>query len=166
MVQRLSLCRSDQRTEGCRKEKRRCSYRYERSRAAAISIARLLLTAGFKDITLCDRKGAIYEGPPEGMNPIKEEWLKLLTWLKNPVLLQRCWLALMYLSVFQHRVLLQQMVKTMNKDAVVFACANPTPEIFPDDAKAGGAKVVSTEEVISRIRSTTYLLSGNLPWCI
>lgn len=76
--------------------------------AAAISIARLLLTAGFKDITLCDRKGAIYEGRPEGMNPIKEEMAKVTNLAKNPVLLQRCWLALMYLSVFQHRVLLQQ----------------------------------------------------------
>ena len=114
--------------------------------AAAISIARLLLTAGFKDITLCDRKGAIYEGRPEGMNPIKEEMAKVTNLAKKIRFSCRdAGLALMYLSVFSAPgAVTTEMVKTMNKDAVVFACANPTPEIFPDDAKAGGAKVVST----------------------
>ena len=113
--------------------------------AAAISIARLLLTAGFKDITLCDRKGAIYEGRPEGMNPIKEEMAKVTNLAKKSGSLAEMLVgADVFISVSAPGAVTTEMVKTMNKDAVVFACANPTPEIFPDDAKAGGAKVVST----------------------
>ena len=113
--------------------------------AAAISIARLLLTAGFKDITLCDRKGAIYEGRPEGMNPIKEEMAKVTNMAKKSGSLAEMLVgADVFIGVSAPGAVTTEMVKTMNKDAVVFACANPTPEIFPDDAKAGGAKVVST----------------------
>lgn len=113
--------------------------------AAAISIARLLLTAGFKDITLCDRKGAIYEGRPEGMNPIKEEMAKVTNLAKKSGSLAEMMVgADVFIGVSAPGAVTTEMVKTMNKDAVVFACANPTPEIFPDDAKAGGAKVVST----------------------
>lgn len=113
--------------------------------AAAISIARLLLTAGFKDITLCDRKGAIYEGRPEGMNPIKEEMAKVTNLAKKSSSLAEMLVgADVFIGVSAPGAVTTEMVKTMNKDAVVFACANPTPEIFPDDAKAGGAKVVST----------------------
>ena len=113
--------------------------------AAAISIARLLLTAGFKDITLCDRKGAIYEGRPEGMNPIKEEMAKVTNLAKKSgSLAEMLVVADVFIGVSAPGAVTTEMVKTMNKDAVVFACANPTPEIFPDDAKAGGAKVVST----------------------
>ena len=113
--------------------------------AAAISIARLLLTAGFKDITLCDRKGAIYEGRPEGMNPIKEEMAKVTNLAKKSGSLAEMLVgADVFIGVSAPGAVTTDMVKTMNKDAVVFACANPTPEIFPDDAKAGGAKVVST----------------------
>lgn len=113
--------------------------------AAAISIARLLLTAGFKDITLCDRKGAIYEGRPEGMNPIKEEMAKVTNLAKKSGSLAEMLVgADIFIGVSAPGAVTTEMVKTMNKDAVVFACANPTPEIFPDDAKAGGAKVVST----------------------
>ena len=113
--------------------------------AAAISIASLLLTAGFKDITLCDRKGAIYEGRPEGMNPIKEEMAKVTNRAKKSGSLAEMLVgADVFIGVSAPGAVTTEMVKTMNKDAVVFACANPTPEIFPDDAKAGGAKVVST----------------------
>lgn len=113
--------------------------------AAAISIARLLLTAGFKDITLCDRKGAIYEGRPEGMNPIKEEMAKVTNLAKKSGSLAEMLVgADVFIGVSAPGAVTTEMVKTMNKDAIVFACANPTPEIFPDDAKAGGAKVVST----------------------
>ena len=113
--------------------------------AAAISIARLLLTAGFKDITLCDRKGAIYEGRPEGMNTIKEEMAKVTNLAKKSGSLAEMLVgADVFIGVSAPGAVTTEMVKTMNKDAVVFACANPTPEIFPDDAKAGGAKVVST----------------------
>lgn len=113
--------------------------------AAAISIARLLLTAGFKDITLCDRKGAIYEGRPEGMNPVKDEMAKVTNLAKKSGSLADMLVGVdVFIGVSAPGAVTTEMVKTMNKDAVVFACANPTPEIFPDDAKAGGAKVVST----------------------
>lgn len=112
---------------------------------AAISIARLLLTAGFKNITLCDRKGAIYEGRPEGMNPVKDEMSKVTNLDKKAGSLADMLVgADVFIGVSAPGAVTTEMVKTMNKDAIVFACANPTPEIFPDDAKAGGAKVVST----------------------
>nr|WP_177297849.1 malic enzyme-like NAD(P)-binding protein [uncultured Blautia sp.] len=113
--------------------------------AAAISIARLLLTAGFKNITLCDRKGAIYEGRTEGMNPVKEEMSKITNPDKKSGSLADVLVgADVFIGVSAPGAVTTDMVKTMAKDAVIFACANPTPEIFPDDAKAGGARVVST----------------------
>ncbi len=113
--------------------------------AAAISIARLLLTAGVKDITLCDRNGAIYEGREVGMNPIKEEMAKLTNLEKKSGTLGDMLVgADVFIGVSAPGVVTTQMVKTMNKDAIVFACANPTPEIFPEDAKAGGARVIAT----------------------
>ena len=113
--------------------------------AAAISITRLLLTAGVKNITLCDRKGAIYEGRTEGMNPVKEEMAKVTNLEKKSGSLADMLVgADVFIGVSAPGMVTPDMVKTMNKDAVIFACANPTPEIFPDDAKAGGARVVAT----------------------
>ena len=113
--------------------------------AAAISIARLLLTAGFKDITLCDRKGAIYEGRAEGMNAVKEEMSKVTNLdKKSGSLADMLAGADVFIGVSAPGAVTTEMVKTMAEDAIIFACANPTPEIFPDEAKAGGAKVVST----------------------
>ena len=113
--------------------------------AAAISICRLLLKAGFKDVTLCDRKGAIYEGRTEGMNPVKEEMSKLTNLQKKQGSLADMLVgADVFIGVSAPGAVTTEMVKTMNKDAIIFACANPTPEIFPDDAKACGAKVIST----------------------
>ena len=113
--------------------------------AAAISITRLLLTAGVKHITLCDRKGAIYEGRTEGMNPIKEEMAKMTNLEKrNGSLADMLVGAYAFIGVSAPGVVTTEMVKTMNQDAILFACAHPTPEIFPDDAKAGGARVVAT----------------------
>ena len=113
--------------------------------AAAISITRLLLTAGVKHITLCDRKGAIYEGRTEDMNPIKEEMAKMTNLEKRSGSLADMLVgADVFIGVSAPGVVTTEMVKTMNKDAILFACANPTPEIFPDDAKAGGARVVAT----------------------
>ena len=113
--------------------------------AAAISIARLLLKAGIKNITLCDRKGAIYEGRPEGMNPVKDEMSKV-TNLEHKAgsLADMLKGADVFIVVSAPGAVTVDMVKTMAKDAIIFACANPTPEIFPDDAKAGGAKVIAT----------------------
>lgn len=113
--------------------------------AAAISITRLLLTAGFADITLCDRKGMIYQGRLEGMNPVKEEMAKVTNLgRKQGTLADALVGADVFIGVSAPGVVTTEMVKTMNKDAVIFACANPVPEIFPEDAKAGGARVVST----------------------
>lgn len=113
--------------------------------AAAISIARLLLKAGFNNITLCDRKGAIYEGRAEGMNAVKEEMSKVTNLdKKSGSLADMLAGADVFIGVSAPGAVTTEMVKTMAEDAIIFACANPTPEIFPDEAKAGGAKVVST----------------------
>ena len=113
--------------------------------AAAISIARLLLKAGVKNITLCDRKGAIYEGRKEGMNPVKDEMSKITNLEKKSGSLADMLVgADVFIGVSAPGAVTIDMVKTMAKDAIIFACANPTPEIFPDDAKAGGAKVIAT----------------------
>lgn len=112
--------------------------------AAAISITKLLLSAGFASITMCDRKGAIYEGR-EGLNWIKEE-MALVTNLEKRAgsLAEVLAGADVFIGVSAPGMVTTQMVKTMAKDAIIFACANPTPEIFPDEAKAGGARIVST----------------------
>ncbi|MGN1167036.1 MAG: NADP-dependent malic enzyme [Lachnospiraceae bacterium] len=113
--------------------------------AAAISISKLLLTAGVKNVTLCDRKGAIYEGRKEGMNPVKEEMAKITNLEKKAGTLADMLVgADVFIGVSAPGVVTKDMVKTMAEDAIVFACANPTPEIFPDEAKEGGAKVVAT----------------------
>lgn len=113
--------------------------------AAAISITKLLLSAGVKNAVLCDRKGAIYEGRTEGMNPIKEEMAKITNLEKKSGSLADMLVgADVFVGVSAPGTVTTEMVKTMNKDAIIFACANPTPEIFPEDAKAGGAKVIAT----------------------
>ena len=112
--------------------------------AAAISITKLLLSAGAKDITLCDRKGAIYAGR-DGLNWIKEEMAQVTNPAKKVGSLADVLVgADVCIGVSAPNSVTTDMIKTMNKDAIVFACANPTPEIFPDDAKAGGAAVIST----------------------
>ena len=112
--------------------------------AAAISITKLLLSAGFTDIVMTDRKGAIYEGR-EGLNWIKEEMAKVTNrGMEKGTLADVIRGADVFIGVSAPGTLTTEMVRTMNRDAIVFACANPTPEIFPDDAKAGGARVVST----------------------
>ena len=113
--------------------------------AAAIAITKLLLSAGAKDVTLCDRKGAIYAGRTEGMNPVKEEIAQVTNPAKQPGSLADVLAgADVFIGVSAPGAVTTDMVRTMNRDAVIFACANPTPEIFPDDAKAGGAAVVAT----------------------
>ena len=112
--------------------------------AAAVSIVKLLLSAGFKHVTMCDRKGAIYQGR-EGLNWIKEEMAQVTNLEKKPGTLADALVgADVFIGVSAPGTVTTEMVKTMNRDAIVFACANPTPEIFPDEAKAGGAAVVST----------------------
>ncbi len=113
--------------------------------AAAIAIVKLLLSAGFRNIIMTDRKGAIYEGRTEDMNWIKEEMShetnrdkvhgSLADVLKG---------ADVFIGVSAPGLVTKEMVSTMNRDAIIFACANPTPEIFPDEARAGGAAVIAT----------------------
>ena len=113
--------------------------------AAAIAICKLLLKAGYADITLCDRNGAIYEGREAGMNPVKEEMALLTNKEKKQGALKDVLVgADVFIGVSAPGAVTTEMVKTMAEDAIIFACANPTPEIFPDDAKAGGARVIST----------------------
>lgn len=112
--------------------------------AAATAITKLLLHYGIKDITMCDRKGTIYEGR-EGLNPAKEEIAKIT----NPknlagTLADAVKGADIFIGVSAPGMLTKEMVASMADDAIVFACANPTPEIFPDEAKEGGARIVST----------------------
>ena len=113
--------------------------------AAAVAITKLLLSAGATDVTLCDRKGAIYEGRTGGMNWIKEELSKVTNPAKKSGALAGVLEgADVFIGVSAPNAVTTEMVKTMNKDAIIFACANPTPEIFPDNAKAGGAAVCAT----------------------
>ncbi len=113
--------------------------------AAAISITKLLISAGVKNAVLCDRKGAIYEGRAEGMNPMKEEMAKITNLDKKAGTLADMLVgADVFIGVSAPGMVTTEMVKTMAKDAIIFACANPTPEIFPDEAKAGGARVIAT----------------------
>ncbi|MBS1401493.1 MAG: NAD-dependent malic enzyme [Oscillospiraceae bacterium] len=112
--------------------------------AAAISICKLLLSAGVRDVTLCDRQGAIYAGRG-GLNWIKEEMAAVTNLRRQSGSLADVLVgADVFIGVSRPGMLTREMVQTMNRDAIIFACANPTPEIFPDEAKAGGAAVVST----------------------
>ena len=113
--------------------------------AAAVSIVRLLLSAGFADIVMTDRAGILYKGRAEGMNWIKEEMAELTNreGLRG-TLADALVGADVFIGVSAPGVVTKEMVSTMNRDAIVFACANPTPEIFPEEALAGGAKVVAT----------------------
>ena len=111
--------------------------------AAAIAITKLLLSAGFRDITMCDRKGAIYQGR-EGLNWIKTEMAEATNLSRKAGTLADMLVgADVFIGVSAPNTVTTEMVKTMNRDAIIFACANPTPEIFPDAAKAGGARVIS-----------------------
>ena len=113
--------------------------------AAAISISKLLLKAGYQNITLCDRKGAIYEGRIEGTNPVKEEMSKITNLDKQSGSLADILVgADVFIGVSAPGSVTTEMVKTMAADPIIFACANPVPEIYPDDAKAAGARIIST----------------------
>lgn len=113
--------------------------------AAGIAISKLLLDYGFKSIILCDTKGAIYDGREEGMNFAKEEIAKLTNKTKERGKLADVIIGKdVFIGVSSPNLVTKEMVKTMNKDSIIFAMANPVPEIMPDEAKAGGAKVIAT----------------------
>ena len=112
--------------------------------AAAIAIVKLLLSAGFENVIMTDRTGAIYEGR-EGLNWIKAEMAQVTNKEKKAGSLAEVIKgADVFIGVSAPGTMTTEMVKTMAPDAIIFACANPTPEIFPDDAKAGGARVIAT----------------------
>ncbi|WP_163427131.1 NAD(P)-dependent malic enzyme [Eubacterium pyruvativorans] len=113
--------------------------------AAAISITKLLLSAGVKNIVMTDRHGTIYRGRKEGMNWIKEEMAEVTNLQGEKGSLADVMKgADVFIGVSAPGLVTQEMVRSMNRDAIIFACANPTPEIFPDEAKAAGAAVIST----------------------
>lgn len=112
--------------------------------AAAVAIVKLLLSAGFKNIIMTDRTGAIYAGR-ENLNWIKAEMAQVTNLERKAGKLADVIAgADVFIGVSGPGTLTREMVKSMNRDAIIFACANPTPEIFPEDAKAGGAKVIAT----------------------
>ncbi|MCI9154982.1 NAD-dependent malic enzyme [Lachnospiraceae bacterium] len=113
--------------------------------AASIAISRLLLANGVRHLILCDRKGAIYEGRTEGMNAVKEEMAGITNREKRAGSLEDMLVgADVFIGVSAPGAVTQEMVRTMARDSIVFACANPTPEIYPDEARAGGAAVIAT----------------------
>ena len=112
--------------------------------AAAVAIVKLLLAAGYRHITMCDRRGAIYKGR-ENLNRIKEEMAEVTNPERRAGSLADMLVdADVFIGVSAPGMVTKEMVQTMARDAIIFACANPTPEIFPDEAKAGSAKVVCT----------------------
>ena len=112
--------------------------------AAGISIVKLLLSVGFKNITMCDKQGALYEGCP-GMNWAQAEMAKRTNPDQTPgTLAEKLVGADVFIGTSAPGIVTREMVSRMNRDAIIFACANPTPEIFPEEAKAGGARIVST----------------------
>ena len=112
--------------------------------AAGISIVKMLLSAGFKNITMCDKQGALYVGCP-GMNWAQAEMAQVTNPDQAPgTLAEKLVGADVFIGTSAPGIVSKEMVASMNRDAIIFACANPTPEIFPEDAKAAGAKVVSS----------------------
>ena len=113
--------------------------------AAAISITKLLLSAGFKNVVMTDRRGIIYKGREEGMNWIKNEMAEITNLQgEKGSLADALKGADIFIGVSAPGLVTKEMVQSMNKDAIIFACANPTPEIFPDEAKEAGAAVIAT----------------------
>ena len=113
--------------------------------AAAISITRLLLTYGFKNIVMTDRGGIIYKGRPEGMNSVKDEMAEVTNLSgERGTLADALKGADIFIGVSGPGLVTKEMVASMNEKPVIFACANPVPEIFPDEAKEAGAYIVST----------------------
>lgn len=113
--------------------------------AAAISITKLLLTYGIKDVTLCDRTGAVYKGREQGMNAVKAEIAEITNReCRRGTLKEVIAGADVFIGVSAPGTLTEEMVASMAGDAIIFACSNPTPEIYPEQAKAAGARVVAT----------------------
>lgn len=126
------------------KKKEDCKIVVNGSGAAGIAISKLLLSYGFKHLTLCDSSG-IVSSKSKRLNDIKREMLKVTNLAdKSGTLADAVVGTDIFIGVSAPGVLTQDMVRTMNKDAIIFAMANPVPEILPDEAKAAGARIVGT----------------------
>jgi len=113
--------------------------------AAAIAVLKFLMSAGVKNAILCDSKGIIYEGRKENMNPVKEEMAKVTNrGMVKGTLADAIVGADVFLGLSVAGALKPEMVKTMASDSIIFAMANPTPEIMPDEAKKAGARIIAT----------------------
>jgi malate dehydrogenase (oxaloacetate-decarboxylating) len=113
--------------------------------AAAIAVTKFLLSAGAKDIILCDSKGMVYEGRPENMNSAKQEMAQITNRGKlRGTLAEALVGADVFLGLSGPNLVNRDMVKKMAPDPIIFAMANPTPEILPEEAKAGGARIIAT----------------------
>ncbi|MFT9486384.1 NADP-dependent malic enzyme [Tepidibacillus infernus] len=113
--------------------------------AAGIAIIKLLMSMGVKNVIMCDTKGIIYEGRPNGMNPVKEQIAKITNHEKiQGSLVDALKGADVFIGVSVAGAVTQDMVRSMNQDAIIFAMANPVPEIFPNEAKEAGARIVGT----------------------
>lgn len=112
--------------------------------AAGTAIVKMLLTAGFRNITMCDKQGALYDGAP-GMNWAQAEMAKVTNPDQTPgTLAEKLVGADVFIGTSAPGIVTSEMAAKMNRDAIIFACANPTPEIFPEDAKAAGVRIIST----------------------
>ncbi len=113
--------------------------------AASIAVARLFLKVGVKDLILCDSQGIVVEGRPKGMNPVKAEMACITNKERRSGALADALVgADVFVGLSVAKAVTPEMVRTMAKDPIIFAMANPVPEIFPEEAKAGGAAVVAT----------------------
>jgi len=113
--------------------------------ASGIACAKFYMRAGVKDVIMCDSRGAIYEGRTEGMNPYKQEIAKVTN--KEDVeggLAEAMVGADIFVGMSVGNVVTEEMVRSMADDAIVFPCANPNPEIMPEKAEAGGARIIAT----------------------
>jgi malate dehydrogenase (oxaloacetate-decarboxylating) len=113
--------------------------------AAGVAIVKLMLRMGVKDVILCDTKGIIYEGRPYGMNPFKDEMAKMTNREKKQGTLADALVgADVFVGVSAAGAVTKEMVRSMHRDPIIFAMANPVPEIMPDEAKEAGALVIGT----------------------
>ncbi|HCL90590.1 MAG TPA: NAD-dependent malic enzyme [Candidatus Atribacteria bacterium] len=113
--------------------------------AAAIAVLKFLMSAGVKNAILCDSKGIIYEGRKENMNPAKEEMAKMTNKeMIKGALVDAIKGADIFIGLSVAGALKSEMVKSMSSDPIIFAMANPIPEIMPDEAKEAGARIIAT----------------------
>ena len=112
--------------------------------SAGIAVSKLLLSYGFKNLTLCNREGIMNENSKD-LNWAQKEMLEVTNLDRKTGTLKDALVgADIFLGFSGPNMVTEEMVRSMNRDAIIFACANPTPEIFPDEAKKGGARVIST----------------------